>query len=110
MPGERVQTWSWTLTPRDLLHPAYNEVQSRHGAGKKEGQRVKQAAASRADLHGCAWQQAGKTHPSPQYYKERGWEVGGIHPMDVLGRKLLNFNKLSGVHINCETKAIVLFG
>lgn len=36
--------------------------------------------------------------------------IGDIHPMDVLGKKLLNFNKLSGVHINCTTKAIVLFG
>ena len=41
---------------------------------------------------------------------ERVWDVGNTHSMDVLGRKLLNFNKLSGAHINCETEVIVLFG
>ena len=36
--GQRVQPWSWTLTPGDMPHSAYNEVGSTHGARKSEVQ------------------------------------------------------------------------
>lgn len=78
--------------------------------GRVKG-RAKQAAEGRAELHSGCLATGGKDAPfPPQYYMERVWDVGNTHSMDVLGRKLLNFNKLSGAHINCETKVIVLFG
>ena len=95
-PGERVQTWSWTLTPGDMPHPAYNELESTHGAmwsmgsqrvghdwatslslshmdpGRVKG-RAKQAAEGRAELHSGCLATGGKDAPFPPSTTWRGF-------------------------------------